>query len=290
MEGELFAGLYRLIQQVNKRHAQPPGMRFSDARIVEVLLWAVLHDRPVCWACDRRHWPAHRRSDPLPTPATMSRRLRSVSVLLFLAAMEAALVSRQSPSLVRSVDAIPLPIGGWSKDREARWGRAANGLAKGYKLFAIVDGPHVVAWRIGPMNQSEPQTAIRLLQQIEGGGYLLGDALYDSNALHAAAGEAGWQLLAPRKKPGTGLGHHRHEPSRLRSIALLEGPGRRFGGSLYAQRTVIERDFAHAGCFAGGLGPLPRWVRRPRRVALWVQSKLLIYAVRLQQRQRAAAA
>ena len=25
-------------------------------RIVRVYLWAVLHDRPVYWACDRRNW------------------------------------------------------------------------------------------------------------------------------------------------------------------------------------------------------------------------------------------
>lgn len=287
MEGELFQGLYRLIQQVDKLHAQPKGVHFSDARIVEVLLWAVLHDRPTCWACQRRHWPAHRRCHPLPTPATMSRRLRTCSVLFFLAAMEAALQAAAPRGLVQSVDAMPLPVGGWSKDRDAKWGRAANGFAKGYKLFARVAGGWVMSWRIGPMNQSESQTAIDLLTGAEGGGYLLGDALYDSNALHRVAQAAGWQLVAPRKKPGRGLGHGRHEPGRLRSIALLEGPGP-FGRSLYACRTVIERDFAHAGCFPGGLGPLPRWVGRPRRVALWVQVKLLIYGIRLQQRQQAA--
>ncbi|MCH8260899.1 MAG: hypothetical protein IIC46_11915, partial [Planctomycetes bacterium] len=60
------------------------------------------------------------------------------------------------------------------------------------------------------MNGSEPLVAREMIKQLEPGGYLLGDTLYDSNALYELASERGWQLVAPRKKPKTGLGHRRH--------------------------------------------------------------------------------
>jgi hypothetical protein len=287
MEGELWQGLQRARRRVALVHHEPPNNHFTDARIVEVLLWACLHDRPISWACQATHWPPHRRTQELPSPATMSRRLRTLSVLFFLAAIEALLRAEHPQCLVKSVDAMPLPVGSWSKDRNARRGRAGNTFAKGYKLFAIVNGPVIDAWAIGPMNESESGKAQTLLPRVGAGAYLLGDALYDSNPLHAVAAALGWQLVAPRKKPGTGLGQRRHQSSRLRSIELLEGPGR-FGRELYLQRITVERDFAHVGCFPCGLGPLPRWVRTPFRVALWVQAKLIIYGVRLQQRKSAA--
>jgi hypothetical protein len=30
---------------------------YGDTQVLAVLLWAVLHDRPVIWACLRRNWP-----------------------------------------------------------------------------------------------------------------------------------------------------------------------------------------------------------------------------------------
>jgi hypothetical protein len=35
------------------------------------------------------------------------------------------------------------------------------------------------------------------------------------------------------------------------------------------------------GSFGGGLQPLPNFVRRPRRVALWVTAKLVINGLRI---------
>jgi hypothetical protein len=37
--------------------------------------------------------------------------------------------------------------------------------------------------------------------------------------------------------------------------------------------------------FAGGLGPLPAWVRRLRRVRLWAWAKLLINGARIVKKQ-----
>lgn len=121
----------------------------------------------------------------------------------------------------------------------------------------------------------------------DGAGYVLADANYDSNALYDLAAEHQHQLLAPRGKPYAGLGHRRHRPHRRhrrRAIERLEQPAltiNRFGTELYKRRTDIERHFAHATSFSGGLFTLPPWVRRIWRVRSWVAMKLLINAARI---------
>jgi hypothetical protein len=128
---------------------------------------------------------------------------------------------------------------------------------------------------------SDQRSAMELIDQLVANGsgatgYLLADATHDVNLLHAHAAARSFQLLTPRKKPGTALGHRDHCPARLRSIELLEGPSTVFGKTLYASRQNIERDFACLCSFGGGLQPLPSWVRHPRRVARWVIAKLII--------------
>ena len=44
----------------------------------------------------------------------------------------------------------------------------------------------------------------------------------------------------------------------------------------------IERSFGNASAFAGGLAPLPAWVRGLARVRTWVWAKLIINAIRAQ--------
>ena len=138
------------------------------------------------------------------------------------------------------------------------------------------------------MNDSEPLVARGMIKPLEPGGYLLGDALYDCNALYELASERGWQLVAPRTKPETGLGHRRHSPHRLGSIELLE-TGSLFGRALYRRRTTIEATFGTMGNFGCGLGPLPNWLRRLQRVRRWVQIKVIIHHVRLAHPTRFAA-
>lgn len=251
----------------------------------------MLHDRPQGWACDPRHWSRETLQDRrLPSQSRLSERLRTASLrLLMQAVMDEARV-QMPDQLIKCIDGKPLPVGSFSKDRDARRGQAGSTKAKGYKLFAIYEGAAVNAWRIGPMNEPEPSVARDLIVRNArfGEGYLLGDALYDSNALHELASDHGLQLIAPRKKPGTGLGKRRHHPSRLRSIELLEQDSA-FGRQLYARRNSIEQRFGQAGNLGCGLGPLHNWVRRPHRVALWVAAKLLILTCWNLQKQSLAA-
>jgi hypothetical protein len=299
MEGELWGAVYRLILGEASKRPRRKRVRYSDAWVLAVFFWAAVHDRPVCWACDGRNWPdARLRGRELPSDGCMSQRLRTLPVLSLLAAVLERLASLAPPgeSLVRVVDGKPLPVGGYSKDRDARWGKsAAEAWEKGYKVFQVW-GPRGVVpdcWTLGPMDRPEPTAAREELVPALAGagcvGYLLGDASFDSNPLHAECSPRGIQVVAPRKKPGTGLGHRDHSPARLRSIELLESPapgelpssGRApFARNLYAMRAGIERRLGNLCCFGGGLAPLPAWVRTPHRVARWVAAKLVINGLR----------
>ena len=256
--------------------------KYSPAVIVAVYFWAVLHDRPVCWACRAKHWPADLSlRGHLPSQATMSRRLRALDVQVVLTAVAERLRggSGEREPEVKVVDAKPLPVGGYSRDPDAHWGYAVRGLLKGYKLFAIWGkGPLPLCWRVGAMNLSEQRAAEQMIPQLQGRGYLLGDKVYDINKLYDAAHAVNHQLLADRKRPQAGLGKRRHSPARLHAIALLKT---RKGRRLYRLRTAIERQFGGLTNFGGGLAPLPNWVRRRHRVQLWVHAKMIINALRI---------
>jgi hypothetical protein len=215
----------------------------------------------------------------------MSRRLRSPGVQKLLAATEAALNEPVSTWWVQRIDSKPLPIGAHSKDPDARWGKCGQSFSKGYRLHAVCGaGPLPRKWRVEPMNTGDARAARSLVKQYPGGGgYLVGDKQYDSNPLHAAATAAGYQLVAPQKRPGKALGHGRHEPGRLRSLELVQRP---FGKALLEYRRDIERFFGTLTSSSAGLAPLPAWVRTLHRVQLWVQAKLIINALRQRSRTR----
>lgn len=282
MERKLWQALYDLIMTTDYPDPNADAL-FPDPVIALVYLWAVVHDRPTCWATVAAHWPADLRPRPLPSQATMSRRLRSGPVHRLLAAVLRRLRGATPTAWVKYLDAKPLPVGGWTKDPDARPGRGANGWIRGYKLHAIWGrGPVPLAYEVLPADRSEPTTARVLVPRLGGAGYLVGDSSFDSNPLHALAARRQHQVVAPPKKKNRALGHCRHTTERLHALEMLRRP---FGQALYASRSAIERDFGHLTSFGGGLGPLPAWVRRLWRVRLWVQAKLLINAVRDQLRQ-----
>ena len=216
----------------------------------------------------------------------MSRRLRSLAVGLLLRAVEDRLRAAAPAAEVACLDGKPLPVGGCSKDPDAKRGRAAGGLARGYKLHAIWDGrPVPAAWAVAPLNTHEVVVADGLLGQVTGRGYLLADGNYDSSRLFDRAAARGYQLLVP-PPANAGRGHHYVSPHRRRSIAVM---GTADGRTTYAGRSRVEREFGNATSFGGGLGPLPAWVRRTHRVTRWVRAKLLINGVRILRNQGLAA-
>jgi hypothetical protein len=294
MEHQLWTAIIAVLAALGKPRFDPHE-DYTDHDIVKVWYWSVIHDRPVSWAVQPRHWPPHlRRGQELPSGGTMSRRLRAPAVRDLLAALEARVTAPKEPGLFWMIDGKPLPIGGCSKDRQAGYGRAAGGKAKGYKVHAILapDGA-IAAWRVAPMNKDERVMAERLLKARPPiHGYLVADRNYDSNPLHDACAALGDVQLVTRRRygPGRGTGHRKQSPGRLRSIAITEAPDPRFGAALLRQRAEIERRFGNLTNWGGGLTCLPAWVRTHRRVRRWVQAKLVLTALKRQLPERTCVA
>lgn len=293
MERQLWKVIVAVLEELDQSRARKEG-GFTDRRIVAVYYWGVVHDRPVCWSVQRRNWPIELRRWPLPSNTTMSRRLCSKSVRRLLESLEQRVLRKpESGSLVWLIDGKPLPIGGASKDHQAGYGRAARSKANGYKLHALLGSDNSLAdWRLAPMNVDERKMAKRMLQRAQIAGYVVADANYDSNELHATCDDRGnLQLVAPRRYgPGRGHGHRQQTPGRLRSKEILENPAPKFGNALLAQRGDVERYFGRLTNWGGGLTHVPPWARGYRRVHRWVQAKLVLNHIKMSNELRTYAA
>jgi Transposase DDE domain len=275
--------------------------RFADALVVATYLWTVWHDRPLCWAADRSHYGSLFRPRKLPSVSQFTRRVKTDSVRLILQAVHADLARTRLSSPVACLDGKALAVSPVSKDRDARRGRVCGGFAKGYKLHAYAsEGGRLVLWGVTPPNVAEQTVAMTLVAHAaENAPQLLApltmaDSNYDSAELHKPLAAAGGhlRLLTPLKGQGRVKGGA-HHPVTLRQM----GPGRRELVSLWKAdaglcrrvlraRDNVERTFGTLTCTAGGLGPLPAWVRTLERVRRWVGGKIALHHARLQVRQR----
>ncbi len=179
------------------------------------------------------------------------------------------------------VDGHALQVARHSRDRDAQLGRGAGAMEKGYKLHTLIDNAgRVLSWRLTPMNADEGRVCVRLLGGVPEvlNGYILGDGSYNDNKLFAAARVRGLRLVSPRRRPGTGLGHRAHDPSRLRCVHLFEEPvpdGGAFGRGLYAERLRIERQFGHWASTTELNPDQPSFVRGYRRVRRSVECEMI---------------
>ena len=284
MDGELFGRLYHLAGQVASR---TPGRRrsYSDFEVLVTFLLAAVSDRPLSWACRACNWPLWcRRLVPrVPTASTLSRRTRTREFRRLLVRLNAALLKELPGSPLKFLDGKALLVGGHTRDPDARRGRAPGGWGTGYKFHAVVNACGAVeAFAVTPLDAGESTVARELLVPALGdlrGCLLLADANFDSNPLYGAVAESGGRLLAPRRKPGTGLGHGRKQhPDRLRAIEELEKtPGR--AKDFARLRLGVEQSFGLMTRL--GLSAPPPWVRRLKRVRLWAMGKVLVYHAHL---------
>lgn len=226
----------------------------------------------------------------------MSRRLRRGATRDLLLVLLMGVQRWLGETGVLVVDGKPLELSDNTSDPDARTGRSAGRFGKGYKLHLILDArtQAVRAYQVHALNVGETTTAARLLRwtrtPIRRGSVLLGDRLFDSNRLHAAAHRRGCQLVAPRQKPERGITRWGQHAGRLESIRLTEGDGRAIWEQVLApQRASIERFFGTLTSASGGMPSLPPWVRRLHRVRAWVGAKLIINAARIVRRSSIAA-
>jgi hypothetical protein len=252
-EAKLFDALYRLVYATPHTPRRPREL-YDDRWVVMVHLWGVLHDRSQSWACDPANWPDDWLDRPLISQSRLSRRLRTVGVLQLVERLLSAASDLFPTPLAKAIDSKPLTVGAYSKDADAGRGRLANGqFGKGYRLHAVMHGRGVRHWTLLPLNEHDAVGAAQLLPRLEGGGYVLADNAYDSNANHALAAAANHQLLAPARAANRDVRDVAHNcPERLRALDMLHGPLEKCGQpSTFGQRLYDGRASASSRGSAG---------------------------------------
>lgn len=291
MDDQLFLHLYhRLFDDDNVQYA--PHCQYSDSIIVLIYFLAVLRDRSPRWAWEKKNWPLWMRRLKPPSYSQFNRRLKTPSVQQWLQELCREFRDQLPHSAQKFCDGKPLTVGGFSKDPDTAEGKLpGDGWGRGYKAHVIVDACGAVdVFEVTALDAGEPTVMRRLVPLIDLRGVVLrGDSNYDSNPLYRAVAQAGGRLIAPRKKPGTGLGHHPHHPDRLRAIAELEQSDESLK-THQRHRIRVEQGLAHLTNLPCGLSPLPNFVRRRRRVTLWVLAKITLYHLHLILRQQQALA
>jgi hypothetical protein len=284
MEAKEYRRLCRLVDQLSP-HGRRKRQQFSDAAVVKVYFWSTHCDRPVSWACVADHWQEALLLEllgTLPSQPTMSRRLRTVGVLQLIERVQVMLARALEDDVVKAIDSKPLKVGSYSKDRDAKRGRAAKEMARGYKLHAVTCGKSFVHWTLSGMNSNDQVGAVLLLlpKLAAGWGYVVADNGYDANAVHRVARAANHQLIAPPRKSNAHVRDTRRcTPERIRALDICANPlqhcglGESFGLSLLRQRGQVERNFGNATM--DGLSSPPPWVRTPHRVATWAAAKII---------------
>jgi hypothetical protein len=256
--------------------------RFSDQQIVKMYLWAVWHDRPLCWACDRGHYSTLYRPRQLPSISQFCRRVKAERVRQMLSAVHEYLTRRDTLAKVGFFDGKPLPVSDYSRDPDARDGFGGGNMHRGYKLHAwTTEDGRIMRYCVRPINEGEPRIALGLVDAIEPDMLVLADANYDSRFLYEAVANRGARLLTPLKGRPVSAANMKRIPAARRSAVAWWKSDPAGCHRLLQQRGTIERNFSALTCFGGGLGPLPSWVRRQERVERWVTAKLAIYHARL---------
>ena len=302
MDGELLRSLYHhLFHPPGWAPPRPPaGCHYADQAVAWVYCVGAAAGRSTRWACDRRNWPVWaRRCVRAPCYQQVMKRLRTDRVSRLVARLVSEFGARvrsaapappaspgsrsQSPAPPpeKVVDGKPLVVGGYTKDPDARRGKVPGGWARGYKLHAVVDAATGVidAFRVTALDGGEATQARIMLESgcVHLVGHVLrGDANYDSNRLYGRAAALGGRHVAPRRKPGTGLGHHPQHPHRLDAIAELESAPDA-AKNHKRHRIRVEQVFGHLGNMPCGLFALPNSVRRLHRVTLFVTAKVALY-------------
>ena len=286
MDDQLLNHLYHRLYAPHKVR-RPPNCLYSDSIVVLIYFLGVVRGRSPRWAHDKRNWPLWMRWLTPPGYSQLMRRLATPSARDLIGQLNGEFRGRLPRSAEKACDGKPLVVGGFSKDPDAAAGKLpGDGWGRGYKLHVIVDAAcgAVDAFELTALDAGEATVARQLVARTPtdlAGVRLRGDSNYDSNPLYAAVAARGGRLVAPRKKPYTGLGHQPHHPDRLAAIAELEQSGERPARAHQRHRIRVEQALGHLTNLPCGLSPLPNFVRRKPRVARWVLAKITLYHLAL---------
>jgi hypothetical protein len=277
MDGELLQRLYHRLFS-DPTLTRTLDCTFPDALILLIYFFAVLSNRSTRWAHNRKNWPLWCRQLTFPSYSQLRRRLRRDSIRHHIHQLNADLRAALPGSSEKAADGKALLVGGFSKDPDARRGKIPNGWGRGYKLHVIIDAIGAIdAFEVTPLSDGEATVMRRLVCTADlHHSILRADANYDSNALYHAVEKTGGRLLAPRRKPGRGLGHLPQHPHRLLAIAELEADPQGLAEH-ERHRVRVEQGFAHLTNLPFGMWALPNSVRRLHRVRLWITAKIMLY-------------
>lgn len=267
--------------------------RFNDVLIVSMYVWAVAHDRPMVFACDRRNYHSLFRPRRLPSISQFHRRVRSDRVRKILQLVHDAMAGVDVPTALSYVDGKALAVGPVSKAPDARRGYAAGGrMAKGYKLHAIVsEDKRLMAWCVRPMNEHEMPIARLMLDSFppfSERSLLLADGNYDAHVFHKDVDARGGRLVTNLRGSARHPVTRRQMGKARRELVDLNKTHRPLVRMVQRYRNDIELTFSNLTAYGGGLGPLPAFVRRLPRVTRWVGVKITLYHARLRVRKRKA--
>jgi hypothetical protein len=250
-------------------------------------LWSVLHDRPMSWACDKKHYNTLFRPRELPSVSQFSRRIRSLRCQEILQELHEKLAGQAT--VVSYIDAKPLTVSPVSCDPQAARGHIAGGFGKGYKLHAwATQDRRIPRWSVMPLNQGEPPVACAMMREapmFAPESLVLADSSYDGRELYDLLAGKDASLIAQLR----GIGKHpktvqQAGPIRREAIACWQQvPG--LTKYVYKERFAgMEGTFGNLTSYGGGLGPLPAWVRSLARVRRWVGAKIILYNTRVRTR------
>ena len=282
MDDQLLLHIYHRLFDSDKTRGDPHpsvGCVYSDALIVLIYMLACIRDRSPRWASKKHNWPLWMRRLDGPSYSQLMKRLKTYPVQRLLALLFMEYRDKLPVSAKRYADGKPLAVGGFTKDPDAKSGKLPGDCwGRGYKVHVLADATGTVQlFSVTGLDVGEATAMRQLVMQTPlKDAVVRTDSNYDSNPLYEAIAKQGGRLIAPRKKPYTGLGHHHQHPDRLRAIKELESEKQALKSHRH-ERARVEQELGHITNLPFGLAPLPNFVRRLPRVTLWVLAKLTLY-------------
>ena len=274
------------------RELRPVRLRFADWLIVAMYLWAVAHDRPQSWACDRLNYSRLFRPRKLPSVSQFNRRMNERRTWRILQEVHAMLASNLTSQALSYIDGKPLVVGVASKDPDAKRGQVLGGFARGYKLHAWMgEDRSIPLWSVTPLNVHELPVAQLLVAQapvLSDRSLVLVDQNYDSHDLHKMLHARNGRLVVKPKGPKKMSDRHpvtlRQMGQARRELLVVAERSPSLLQMVYRQRINAEGILGNLTSYGGGLITLPPWVRRLHRVRRFVGGKIILYHGRLRAR------